>query len=277
MHPPPASAKRSFFERANDRDNRDLPSRLSRFARAKLRAWAGFCQSLADDPRVLKARARGWDAAHFINLTRWRDEGFRPKVVYDIGGHDGLWSEMCQGVLSPAKCFLFEPQRQFQEKAKARQLRLNANWEIVPVALGDRNEIDLLHVTQNAAASSLLAPIQDERSAPADTRATGEEKVRVASLDNLAAAQSLPPPDLVKIDVQGYEGRVLVGGRATLSRAQRIIIEVSLRPLYSGQSLMPEILQSLAEWGFELDDLQEAFRQWPGPLWQVDLWLKRKV
>jgi hypothetical protein len=96
-------------------------------------------------------------------------------------------------------------------------------------------------------------------------------------LDILAKQQKLPRPDLVKIDVQGFEGRVLAGGEETLRQAKRMVVEVSLHPLYDGQSLMPEILHLLSNWGFVLEDLHETFRQWPGRLWQVDLWLVRRL
>jgi FkbM family methyltransferase len=229
---------------------------------------------LADDPRVIQAWRRKWDSAHYIQLRRWHDEGFRPKVAYDIGAHEGLWSEMCQNIFAPAQCLLFEPQREFQQKAKARQPE-GANWEVLPVALGDQETADVIHITQNSAASSLLMPLDGE-TATAVTRPVGSEKVQVVPLDKLVGARRLPLPDLVKIDVQGFEGRVLAGGRSTLSHAQRLIVEVSLKALYEGQSLMPEVLQTLVGWGFELIDISETFRQWPGRLWQVDLWLQRR-
>jgi hypothetical protein len=109
----------------------------------------------------------------------------------------------------------------------------------------------------------------------AEITSVGEDKVQVIPLDTLVRNQQLPAPDLVKIDVQGFEGRVLGGGKETFSRAQRVIVEVSLHALYQDQSLAPDVLTTLAGWGFELDDIHETFRQWPGRLWQVDLWLKR--
>ena len=262
----------SFWSRANDLQSRDLLSRASRFLRAQVRRCCLAGTSLADDPRVLGAWRKGWDGDHFIHLQRWRQEGFQPRIVYDIGAHQGLWSEMCQAIFSPAKCFLFEPQAEFQRKAKARQPATGADWQVVPVALGDREEVDTLHITRNAAASSLLTPTV---TALADTRSVGQNKVQVMPLDRLAQTHPLPPPDLVKIDVQGFEGRVLAGGRNTLSQAQRLVVEVSLHTLYEGQSLLPQVLQTLVEWGFELDEINETLRQWPGRLWQVDLWLKR--
>jgi FkbM family methyltransferase len=230
---------------------------------------------LADDPRVWRAWRRHWDAAHFIQLQRWHDEGFRPAVVYDIGAHEGLWSEMCQAIFAPAKCFLFEPQRAVRERACRRQPGPPAAWQVVPVALGDHQETQSLHVTRNAAASSLLTPLASESAGLGDIQAVAEETVEVRALDELAAALGLPKPDLVKIDVQGFEGRVLAGGARTLAQARRMVVEVSLHPLYDGQSLMPEVLQTLSNWGFELEEVQETLRQWPGTLRQADLWLRK--
>lgn len=121
----------------------------------------------------------------------------------------------------------------------------------------------------------MLAPIEGEMSRYWGTRATVQEEVQIVPLDDLAASDSLPHPDLVKIDAQGYEGHVLAGGKKTLAHAQRIVIEVSLKAIYDGQVLLPEILQAFSGLGFEVEDINETLRQWPGPLWQVDLWLKR--
>jgi FkbM family methyltransferase len=230
---------------------------------------------LADDPRVPRAWRHKWDTAHFIKLLRWHDDGFRPGVVYDIGAHEGVWSEMCQAVFAPAKCLLFEPQREVRERAMTRRPPPPANWQMLPVALGDHQETQSLHLSRNLAASSLLPPLASGSAALADIQTVGEEKVEVVPLDMLVATKGLPKPDFVKIDVQGFEGRVLAGGQQTLSATKRMVIEVSLHPLYDGQTLMAEVLQTLSAWGFELDDVQEAYRKWPGPLQQVDLWLKK--
>src|SRR6185295_19740746 len=127
----------SFFQKANDLSCRSLACRLTRLIRAQARNLCGYGLLLSDEPRVVRAWARGWDAEHFIRLLRWRDSGFASKVVYDIGAHDGRWSEMCQFLLRPERCYLFEPQTTYQEMAQARQPREGAIWKFIPVALGD--------------------------------------------------------------------------------------------------------------------------------------------
>jgi hypothetical protein len=58
------------------------------------------------------------------------------------------------------------------------------------------------------------------------------------------------PELLVKLDVQGYEGRVIRGGRQVLSGASACIVEISLETLYEGQSTFKEIFLELDSLGF---------------------------
>jgi hypothetical protein len=54
----------------------------------------------------------------------------------------------------------------------------------------------------------------------------------------------------VKIDVQGYEDRVIAGGDAVISRSKAMIVEVSFQELYEGQPLFDDIYQRLKQKGF---------------------------
>ena len=264
-----------MVDRRSSRGDRAFLSRTVRFLRARASSLCNQGRLLADEPRVWRAWRRGWDPSHLVRLLRWRDEGFRPQVIYDIGAYEGVWSEMAQWVYSPRSTILFEPQKKLQSLILKRKARLNSEgWIVQPVALGVEEKQVVLTITENCAASSLLTPIAG--AGAEGTKPVGQEEVFVRSLDNLAASEKLPSPDFVKIDVQGYEGGVLSGGIKTLGRAERIVVEVSLEQIYEGQPLLAEILNSLTLLGFRLDDISETYRSWPcGCLLQADLWLKR--
>lgn len=268
------SGAKTFWQQSNDLNNRAWRHRLARFARANFQRGCARLLQLADDPRVVTAWRHGWDADHFIRLLRCRDRGFRPRIVYDIGAHEGRWTEMCQSIFSPAQCFLFEPQPDYQARAKTRQ-PAGARWEVIPVALGDAEQIRQIYVTENDTASSLLRPLEGGVPPAWGTRTVNQREVQIATLDELAAKNKWPAPDLVKIDVQGYEGRVIAGGKNVLSQAQRLVVEVSLHAIYSEQSLLPEIAGTLSGWGYEIEDMNDACREWAGRLWQADLWWRR--
>lgn len=230
----------------------------------------------ADEPRAVRAWRKGWDIDHYIRLSRWHDEGFRPRAIYDIGAHSGAWSEMCHSIFGPVECVLFEPQPELHAAAVQRQRRLNAPWRVLPFGLGDRDETKVLHVTENGAASSLLPPVEEAVAIGWGTATVAQKPVQVLTLNTAFARNQLPPPDLVKIDVQGFEGQVIAGATNVLPQASRLIVEVSLRPIYKNQALLPDILCSLSELGFELEDMNEACREWTGRLWQSDLWMRQR-
>ena len=75
--------------------------------------------------------------------------------------------------------------------------------------------------------------------------------VEVERLDELLKDKDLLCPLLVKLDVQGFEDRVIEGGRATLDRASAVLTEVTFEPLYDGQASFNTTCRSLVELGFE--------------------------
>ena len=63
----------------------------------------------------------------------------------------------------------------------------------------------------------------------------------------------------LKIDTQGYEWQVLIGGNKTIQSAIGVMLEVSLVELYSGQKLWREILEYMHNLGFELWSISPEF------------------
>lgn len=268
---------RSFLARDNDLECRSWIHRSFRYARSRLYRLCNAGGLLALEPTVVKAWQKGWDVPHYIRLLRWRERGFKPSIIYDIGAYEGAWSEMCSALFGPRRIVLFEPQTELHQKIRVRQRQVRSGeWKIMPFALGERDASEVIHLTRNNAAASLLPPVRDSVLTESATGVIGTNEISVRSLDSVAAADQLEPADLIKIDVQGFENQVLDGGRTCISQAAKLVIEVSLREIYSGQALLMEVLQKVAACGFVVEDITETLRQWPGgELWQVDLWLSR--
>lgn len=74
--------------------------------------------------------------------------------------------------------------------------------------------------------------------------------VQVARLDSVAPQLNLQPPILAKLDVQGHELSVIRGGRETLSRCQRVMMECNFAPLYEGQPLSWSSMKKCRSSGF---------------------------
>ncbi len=95
--------------------------------------------------------------------------------------------------------------------------------------------------------------------------------VPVRTLDDvLDEAGWIGAIDLLKIDTQGAELRVLKGGMRGLERVRLIWIEVSFRPLYEGSAVLSDVYAFLRSQGFRLYSLHEGFRGVDGELLQAD-------
>src|SRR5579862_1464884 len=73
---------------------------------------------------------------------------------------------------------------------------------------------------------------------------------RIAALDDFLHDIELVPKVLLKIDVQGYEDRVIRGGIAILRNVDYILTEVSFRLPYEGQTSFDDLYELLKQLGF---------------------------
>jgi hypothetical protein len=69
-------------------------------------------------------------------------------------------------------------------------------------------------------------------------------------LDDAVANILIQEPLFIKIDVQGYEDRVLAGGENTIRKAKLIMVETSFKEMYKGQVLFDGLYQWLTSRGF---------------------------
>jgi len=76
--------------------------------------------------------------------------------------------------------------------------------------------------------------------------------VPVVALDEYVDEHNMPLPDLIKLDVQGFELEALVGAKRCVASARFIIVEVSLVELYLWQALFRDIYDFCRTHGFRL-------------------------
>jgi FkbM family methyltransferase len=160
-------------------------------------------------------------AGHQGNLDMFR-RLIRPgDVVYDVGANIGYYARYMLGNLPLSRLIAFEPMT-----ANLRLLRRNIalgqcgdRATVLPLALSDADAEELLQIDDIAGGSSVLDTVSGGRPAEGRSRlglGTKTEPVRVRRLDSLLERGELPPPNFIKIDTEGAEGRVLRGATQTL-------------------------------------------------------------
>ncbi len=83
------------------------------------------------------------------------------------------------------------------------------------------------------------------------TKGTTEEKILVRRLDDAVRSLSLRKNILIKMDAEGYEDKIIMGGTKLISQAKVIIIETSFKPLRLNQPLFGQIYEMLKKLNFE--------------------------
>jgi len=171
------------------------------------------------------------------------------KTVLDVGAHMGEFAERIRTILPNAELVCFEPlEGPFTELT--RRFAGDSRFRAVRCALGEMAGKFEIHHNEYAPASSLLA--MAELCKQTFTFAVNAEKemIEVRRLSDVARELSFRDPLMLKLDVQGFEDKVIAGGEDVVARAKIILIEVSFQPLYEEGPLFDDIYRILKERGF---------------------------
>ncbi len=198
-------------------------------------------------------------------LTYLLGAGFVPKVIYDIGASNGSWTWTVAKVLKDATFHLFEPQFESDPsyaETIANVKRYTANVTLHPIALGAKNGKGKLNLFSTSAAASMLdpTPVGRLKQFMQGTLGRSSRTVPVHRLDDYARARKLAPPDLIKMDVQGFELEILKGAEGILGGAKVIMTECWLKKSYGPMTpLFSDIIAYLEPKGFVLIDVGDIF------------------
>jgi FkbM family methyltransferase len=172
-----------------------------------------------------------------------------PRIILDIGANDGHYTHSMRERFPDAHVYAFEPLQECYARLAAHTTG-DAHITTFNCALGENNETATIHKSSFHPSSSLL-PMADahKRLYPKSAGST-TETITVRRLDDIPELSQISGPMVVKIDVQGFEDRVIKGGLKTLAKASVIIAETAYTPLYEGQALFGDVHTLLASLGF---------------------------
>lgn len=198
------------------------------------------------------------------------------ELVLDIGANSGQFA--ADLILSgySKRIQSFEPvnaQFAFLKKRASK----NSNWLTYNIAFGDRNAEEKIFVSSNSGlSSSFLTMNHIHTDNFPSTKVTGSEIVKMQTIHDYIQLTGIDPRNtLLKLDVQGFESKVLVGCQEQLKHFALCFLEVSLIPLYNEESNFLEILNFLNKNGQELIDFRRGVQSKSGDLLQLDILTRR--
>jgi len=204
-------------------------------------------------------RARNFPDHEIDYVEAFADACRDADLVYDIGANVGHFS-LVAGTVNPyAEIVAFEP-----ESSNFERLCENIHGNdfddracLMQVALGDKKkEIDIF-------CTSHVPGIGGHR-VKADGEKSNEANITVPSLkvDGLVDRGELAPPDLIKIDVEGFEMKVLKGMNKVLeNHGPQLFIEVHPNYLLEFGTSEKELVNLLYNFGYRPTQFEGANSQ----------------
>jgi len=187
------------------------------------------------------------------------------KVIIDVGANIGQFAQRFHKIIPEAKIYSFEPIKHCFEELKVNTAGINI--EVFNFALGDTEEQVDINISKHSPSSSLLEMADLHKEVFAGTDFQQKETIIVKKLDDIMPQLGELENILLKIDVQGFEDRVIRGGQETLKKVNTVIIETSFQELYHGQLLFDGIYRQLTDLGFVFGgNLSQAFNPKDGDI-----------
>lgn len=187
-----------------------------------------------------KTRVSGDDLLHDAKLKLALGES---PVLFDVGANLGQTIDAMRGTFGSPQITSFEPSPATYAKLLATHGKLA---RIENIALGDRRATLPFNVTEHSTNDSLLTPTWDAMQK--------KVQVEVFTLDDYCERNNVSHIDILKIDAQGYDLKVLQGATRLLAenRVRALAMELCFAALYAGQASWIELLAYAHNAGFHL-------------------------
>jgi FkbM family methyltransferase len=211
--------------------------------------------------RVLVKRLNAPDIP--MALERLAEQGVAPELIFDVGAFRGEFATSALAAWPSARVACFEPLRHATEQIVKLQ-RDFPGIDLYRTLVGASEKADVeLHMAESS--TSLLRDVDTDKY-PVEIFA--QTTVDVAVRDSYAGRS----PDLLKLDVQGYELEVLKGAEKSLKRTRAILAEINLIDIHKNVPLLDEMIAWLSQRGFVAYDICGLTRRpLDNALWQTDM------
>jgi FkbM family methyltransferase len=179
-----------------------------------------------------------WDMYHVVRLLK------PGSVIFDIGANFGYYSILaCAQLEGRCQCYAFEPNA-------PSFARLTKNIELN--GLGEQIKASSKALSDTVGTGWMVEHVGNSGDARVST-VGGARPISLTSLDDFCITHGVDRIDFVKIDVQGYEEKVLLGGKNMLTQLRPpILIEMDPPVLRAQGCSENRIVETLVSYGYRL-------------------------
>lgn len=153
-----------------------------------------------------------------LNYFKENNKSENP-VVFDIGANFGTWSKLAKEILPTSKIYAFEPVTQTLDKIPdmkgVRKYKLGFGDEVgtTKINFKDAGKGQIFH-------SDLFNEKRDGY--------VNSEEIRIETIDNFCKEKNINRIDYLKIDIEGYEYKALLGARKMIKQGKIKFIQFEM-------------------------------------------------
>ncbi len=201
--------------------------------------------------------------APFVRQLRRAHRQFRSfprgdyRTILDIGVCHGEFTDLARAYFQPKKIWMVEADPELA-KQLGDKYRSVEECDVTHAAITDQSGEVSFQINEHRPSSSVLSI--GERTGEVfgkSMRETLSITVPSLTLDDYFTERGIESADLMKVDIQGAEKLLVLGGGRALSHVRVLYIEVLFEECYQGCALFSELDPLLRSAGFKLRTLED--------------------
>lgn len=172
-------------------------------------------------------------------------------AVIDVGANIGFYTLLLSDLVGPkGKVFSFEPERQNFGNLK-RICQNRKNISLYNFAVGNKNGFINLYKSNDLNVDHITYDNGEKRK---------KLRVKCISLDNFFGKRKL---DFIKVDTQGYEYNVLMGGRGIIMKHKHLVFLAEFSPydISRAGNKPKDLLNKLKSFGLTIRYLEKDYKR----------------
>jgi FkbM family methyltransferase len=193
--------------------------------------------------------------SNFWSFCNMRQLGFSPKLILDVGAYKGEWTTMMRRIYPSAFFLMLEAQEERIPDLERIKI-LHPDTTAYRIALLGAEQLSSVVFHQCPTAPTSCSILQARK---------GGNFLQVnrpmRTIDSMLKEFGSLQPDLIKLDIQGYELEALKGASLAIEKAQAILMEVSLIDMYHNNPLLHAVTEFMNDRDFVAYDISALMRR----------------
>ena len=168
-------------------------------------------------------------------LNYFKSKNLQYSIFFDVGAHKGETLKLFSNNFNIREFYCFEPSPINFEYLKKKNLRNNKNIKIFNFGLGDKESVLAFNQLEESSSSTLVDINQDSNYYKKKQKILNflnlnrdkrkKINVNMHCLSEFMKKESIDKIDILKIDTEGYEYKVIKGAKENIKNIQYIYFE----------------------------------------------------